>query len=176
MNKLNWPGLLEIIEINHIRNNKIIWSQKNIKNQLHNEGELFILSCCFNNDGSYPPSNYYFGLDNRGLLTAQDTLESLENEPENVSNYSRKPISSNGEFTVEMINNVYRVTSPILNFTNINTNTENWLDIKNIFLTTAESGTNGMLISSAPLAQTVSLTPGDAINLRMGLSLKAINS
>ena len=55
MNK-NWHGLMKIVEIQHICNGEVVWEEKNILNTFHNGGELFVLSCCFDNGGSLPPA------------------------------------------------------------------------------------------------------------------------
>lgn len=162
-----WPGILKIIEIQHLRNEKIIWKECNVLNQLHSAGESFLLRCCFDNDGSYPPSQYYFGLDNRGLITVEDTLEDIVEEPSTLNGYSRQPVSSNGEFTIEIVNGVYRATSKIVSFS---AGAGGWGPVKNIFMT--ESSVGGTLISSAALSSQISLLEGDSINLRMALSLQ----
>lgn len=163
----NWNGILKILEIQHVRNNNIIWQEFNVLNQLHSDGEAFLLRCCFDNTGDLPPQQYYFGLDNRGLIETADTIEDLVEEPSISNGYSRQPVSSNGEFTIEIVNGVYRATSKIVSFS---ATAGGWGPVKNIFMTNLNAG--GLLISSAALSSQISLLEGDSINLRMALSLQ----
>lgn len=161
-----WPGVLKILEICHMRGPEVIWSQSNIYNQLHSEGEALLLSCCFNNTGTLPPNAYYFGLDNRGTINAGDTLEDIFGEPSS-NGYNRQARPSNGGFTIELVNGMYRASSSIMTFS---ASGGAWGPVKNIFMTNA-AGSSGTLISSAALSQEVSLISGDSVNLRMALSL-----
>jgi len=162
----SWSGVLKIIEIEHIRDSKVIWNQKDIYNQIHSKGEELLLNCCFNNDGSYPPAEYYFGLDNRPTIARGDLLSNLLDEPIG-GGYIRQSRSSSSGFTVELVNGTYRASSAIITFS---ASGGSWGPVKNIFLTTT-SGSSGVLVSSSALSQQVSLTNGDSVNLRMALSL-----
>lgn len=166
MKKNNWKGILKIIEVEHIRNSKILWRQEEIYNQLHSKGELFLLNCCFNNNGTYPPGSYLFGLDNRTSISKNDEIEDLQGEPSG-NGYNRQTRSSNGGFTVELHNEIYRASSNIMTFYATGSG---WGPVKNIFLTTSVESEE-ILISSAALSQSISLVDGDSINLRMALSL-----
>jgi len=166
-NKLNnWRGILKIIDIEHVRASKVLWAQKNIWNQLHLKGEEFLLNCCFNNNGNYPPSEYYFGLDSRSSISQSDTIEDLEGEPTE-NGYTRQPRSSNGGFIVEPFNGNYRASSNIMTFTAAG---GGWGPVKNIFIATSSDG-SGVLLSTAALSQEINLIDGDSVNLRMALSL-----
>ena len=55
--KKPWHGIMKIIEVQHVRDSKVIWEEKNVYNMLHTQGEEFFLKCCFNNTGSFPPAN-----------------------------------------------------------------------------------------------------------------------
>lgn len=160
-----WHGILKITEIEHIRNSKVIWKQENVYNQLHLEGEAFLLSCCFNNDGSYPPSEYYFGLDNRSSVTGGDTISEIVGEPTG-NGYSRQSRSSSGGFTIELFNGSYRASSGVMSFS---ASGGSWGPVRNIFVT--NSGGSGILIATAALTQELTLIDGDSVNLRMALAL-----
>ena len=113
MNK-NWNGIMKVLEVQHIRNNKVIWEDVNLYNMLHGEGQKLILEAVF--AGGSIPSSYYMGLDNRGTLAVEDTLESLLAEP-SLNGYSRDTISSETDFIVaaEESGN-YKAQSVLLTF------------------------------------------------------------
>lgn len=165
--KKDWHGLVKILEIQHIRDGKVIWEEKNLHNTLHVGGELFILTCCFDNDGSLPPANYYFGLDNRSSVTADDLMTDLVDEP-STNGYLRAAVSSAGQFTVDVLSGVYRATSQIVTFSATG---GGWGPVSNLFLATTTDD-SGILIASTPLSNTITLTNGDAINMRMALALQ----
>lgn len=162
----NWRGIMKILELQHIRNGKVIHEEKNILNTLHVGGELFLLSCCFDNDGSMPPENYYLGLDNRSAIATADLIDDLSDEPVG-SGYLRQPVSSDGGFTTEIVNNIYRATGEIVTFSATGSG---WGPVKNIFMSTSESG--GILIASSPLSSTLTAVAGDSITMRMALTLR----
>jgi hypothetical protein len=161
-----WHGLMKILEIQHIRNGEVIWEQKNLLNTLHVGGELFILTCCFDNDGSLPPANYYFGLDNRAAISIDDLITDLSDEPDG-NGYLRAAVASSGQFNVDVLSNVYRATSQIVTFS---ATVGGWGPVSTLFLATTSDNT-GILIASSPLTNSISLTDGDAINMRMALAL-----
>lgn len=163
----DWHGLMKIIEAQYIRDGKIIWEAKNLYNLLHAGGELFFLTCCFENDGTFPPDQYYFGLDNRPSLSVDDMMTDLVDEP--VGNgYLRQSVSSSSGFTIDVVNNVYRASSQILVFS---ATTGSWGPATTLFLTT-RADNDGVLLASAPLSNEISLEPGDSFSMRMSLSLK----
>lgn len=168
--KKPWPGIMKIEKIQQIRNSKIIWEEENVYNVLHSLGEQFFLTCCFKNDGEYPPANYYFGLDNRPTVAKEDKITDLVNEPSG-NGYARQATSSNSGFTIEKVNNVYRASSQIFSFV---ANGGGWGPVSNVFMTTSNS--SGVLLSSAALSSSISLVDGDLINLRMSLSLQDSSS
>jgi hypothetical protein len=165
MNK-DWRGILKINTLSQIRNGKVIYSENNILNVLHQLGESFLLSVCFSNDGSLLPSNYYFGLDNRSTVNINDTISSLYEEPTS-GGYIRQPVSSNTGFTISSVSGIFRATSPTLVFTATGAG---FGPVKNLFMTTSNDNT-GYLISSAPLSNNVTLASGDTLNLTMSLQL-----
>ena len=160
-----WPGIMKILEIEHKRNSKVLWRQTDIYNQIHKQGEAFLLRCCFNNDGTYPPNEYYFGLDSRGLISENDEIGDLTGEPTK-NGYNRQARSSTDGFTIEFFNGSYRASSAIISFS---ASGGGWGPVKNIFMTNSVS--TGVLISSAALSQELNLEDGDSVNLRMALSL-----
>jgi len=163
--KKPWHGIMKIIEVQHVRDSKVIWEEKNVYNMLHTKGEEFFLKCCFNNTGSYPPANYYIGLDNRTVISTADTITELTDEPAS-NGYARQAASSTTGFTVQLVDGVYQATSGILSFYAINAG---WGPVCNIFL--ASNISSGVLLATAKLSGTVSLSASDTINMRMSLSL-----
>ena len=166
----NWHGILKILEIQHIRDGNVIWSDENILNMLHTEGEQFLLSCCFANDGTVVPSDYYFGLDSRSSIALSDTMTTISSSEPSGNGYSRQTVSSNGGFTVQQVGSYYRAIGNIVTFTATGT----YGPIKNLFMTN-KSDNSGFLISSASLSSTVTFASGDSVALRMSLQLKNTN-
>jgi len=117
------------------------------------------------------PTDYYFGLDKRTTIREEDNLASLLDEPENAFNgYARQPVASSGQFVVDTSEGHYYARSPILHFSAIG---GSWGPVRNLFLsTTIQSDYDGFLVASVPLTQTVTVTDGQSISVRMGLSLK----
>jgi len=170
MNK-NWRGLLTIYEIEHVDiHGKVIWNEKNLKNILHKNGEEFVLLAVFtggNTTNTFIPDNFYFGLDNRTDLSADDTMADILDEPSG-GGYARQTIDSTTGFEHSVLNTVNRVTSDIITFSAAGAG---WGPVKNLFLTDKSDG-SGYLISSVELRNTVTLVAGESINLKMGLSLR----
>ena len=163
----NWHGLMRIIEIQHIRDNKIIWEAHDILNTLHFLGEEFMLKGLFTNAGDNIPDNYYLGLDNRTDILAADTMASLSEEPTS-NGYLRQAVNSTSGFVVEIKNGIHRAVSQIVSFSATGVG---WGPVKNIFLANT-SDTSGYLIASAPLSSPITTVGGDTINMRMSLSLR----
>lgn len=161
-----WRGILKIDYIQHIRDGKVIWEDRNIKNTLHQFGEAFLLTACFSNDGSVVPETYHFGLDNRATIQISDTISSLVDEPE-TGGYSRQSVSSVSGFTIESVEGIYRATSPILIFTG---SSSGFGPVSKLFMATTADNT-GILISSAPLSSSITFASGDTVNLKMSLRL-----
>jgi hypothetical protein len=168
----DWNGLVKILEIEYIdTNGKILWSQRNLYNVFHTAGEQFVLSAVFSGgvNNTIIPYNYYFGLDNRTTISAGDTMGTITNEPSS-NGYARIPLSSTGVFTVSLPTGGthYRADGPIISFVALG---GSWGPVSNLFLTT-QSDNTGVLIASVPLTQTVTINTGEAVNMRMGLTLK----
>lgn len=163
----NWYGLTKIEFIQHVRDGKVLWEERNILNTLHSEGEWWLLKNCFNTETVQIPSSYYFGLDNRDTISIGQTMASLVEEPIG-GGYARVAVNSLNGFEVSMINGIYRAISPLLQFTSVG---GGYGPVKNLFLTTS-SGNSGKLISSNALSSAISPSAGDTINLRMSLQLR----
>jgi hypothetical protein len=166
MNK-NWQGLVKILEIQHIRDGKVIWQDQNILNTLHEQGEYFLLQCVFNNSGSLPPANLYFGLDARVLISTTNTISSIYLEPTS-NGYFRQPVSTVNGFTLDYTNGAYRAISQIVTFTATG---GGWGPVSTLFLATT-SDNSGLLIASNLLSDTVTTQSGDTLTMRMSLSLQ----
>ena len=170
MNK-NWHGLLEVLEVKHIRNNQVIWQNFNLHNILHTQGEEFILKALFSNLIT-KPTYYYFGLDNRDNILLDDTLLSLNGEPQ-VHNYSRQAANSTDDWTFALIDGSMQARSLILTFGAYG---GSWGPIRNLFLTTQiqeDPEEDGYLISSIYLGNSsITVTSGDSISLRMAVKLR----
>ena len=166
MNK-NWHGLMKIVEIQHICNGEVVWEEKNILNTFHNGGELFVLSCCFDNGGSLPPANYYLGLDNRSTVSADDMLSDLVDEPTS-NGYLRASVSSSNAFVIDTISGVYNASGPIITFTATGSG---YGPVSNLFLATTSDNT-GILIATAVLSAPITFTNSSSVNMRMRLSLQ----
>lgn len=162
-----WHGLMKIVDIQHIRNGEVIWEEKNILNTFHTGGELFILSCCFDNGGTLPPANYYFGLDNRGTISADDMLSDLVGEPSQ-NGYLRAAAPSNGVFTIDVINGVYNASGPIVTFSATGSG---YGPVTNLFMATTSDNT-GILVATATLSAPITFANTDSVNMRMRLSLQ----
>ena len=168
--KKDWPGLMQILWIEHIRDGKIIHREEHILNTLHFLGESFLLSALFlggNAPNSLIPDQYYLGLDARATIAADDTMDDVLNEPF-INGYARQPVSSTTGFTIDVVGGVHRVSSQIVTFSAAG---GAWGPMKNIFLSDKQNN-SGVLISSAVLTSPVTVQSGDAINMRMALSLR----
>lgn len=163
----DWHGILKILEIQHIRDGKVIWEDHDILNLLHTEGEQFLLTCCFENNGTVVPTDYYFGLDARSSLAAGDNMATISSLEPSGNGYSRQTVSSNGGFTVQLVGSYYRAVGSIVTFSATGT----YGPVRNLFLTN-KSDNSGYLISSAELSSPVTFASGDSVALRMSLQLR----
>lgn len=170
--KKNWHGIMKLLEVQHLsETGEILWSQKNILNLLHNTGEQFILNAVFVGgvDNTFIPSAYYVGLDNRGSIVTTDTMSTVNGGGEPTGNgYVRQAISSSGQFVVSAQNNNYKAVSPLLSFSATG---GSWGPVSNIFLTTT-ANFSGILIASAQLATPITVTSGQSITIRAGMTLR----
>ena len=170
--KKDWTGLCKILSFQHIRNGEVIYEEKNIRNMFHVEGEAFMLKACFTTAGNAPPAAYYFGLDSRVSPTLLDTLSTLTSQEPIGNGYVRSSVSSTGSgvnyFTIEEVDSVYRATVSILTFSGT---LAGYGPVRNVFLATS-SDNSGTLIATNSLSSPVTLSSGDAINIKMSLSLQ----
>jgi len=163
-NKNTWNGVLIIDEFIVYRDKKIIYKENNINNIFHSSGQFYFLKILFKHLSA--PNNYYLGLDNRSVVTLENTLESIEGEPVG-KGYIRQSVSSNNFQLNQGQNGNYRVVGPTVTF---NATTNKWGPVKNIFLTNSSSGTDGHLISSANLAESITLNPPDSATLKFAFA------
>lgn len=162
----SWHGLVKILEIQHIRNNEVIWEDKNILNTLHVQGEMFLLQCAFSNAGTLPPANLYFGLDSRPTISITDTLASIS-EPSG-NGYARQPVSTSTGFSIDIVSGIYRASSQVIAFSATG---GGYGPLNNLFLATTSNNT-GLLIASNPLTTPITLVNGDNVTMRMSVSLQ----
>ncbi len=162
--KKDWHGLLTILEISHVRDGKVIWQDKNLRNTFHTTGEEFLLKAVFS--GLALPDYYYLGLDDRTAITIADEMGDLVDEP-SANGYLRQTVDVDG-WTVSLNSGVNRGLSPIITFV---ASGGSWGPVRNLFLTTA-SDDSGYLVASVPLSAAATLESGDNISMRMGLSLQ----
>jgi len=168
--KKDWNGLIKVLEIwKTDAQGNVVWRDENLYNIFHLSGEEFILRAVFAGgvDNAYIPENYYFGLDNRTSLAASDTLETVTAEP-NDNGYARVAVSSDGIFSVSLVGSHYRATGPVISFS---ADGGSIGPVTKLFLATSNDD-SGALIASVPLTQTLTLSDGEGVNVRMGLSLK----
>jgi hypothetical protein len=153
-----------------MRDGKVLFENKNIKNLLHLEGEEFIMNALFAAGSSTTiiPDLYYIGLDNRETVSVEDTLENLFVEPTS-GGYERQPIASSGDFQISLENGHWYATTPLLAFT-ATVGGGGWGPIQNLFLTTAAAD-EGFLISSAKIGNVITISPGDMTTFQLSLSL-----
>lgn len=163
----DWHGLIKILEIQHVRNGEVIWEDKNLYNTLHTEGEGLLLECLFANDGDTLPPLYYLGLDNRTTIDAADTMADVLDEPAS-NGYLRQTVSSVDGWTISLHNGVHRALSQIVTFS---ASGGSWGPVQNLFMTDLSTN-DGVLISTVPLSSPATLSDGDALNMRMALSLR----
>lgn len=181
--KNNWNGLLEIEYIEHLdENNKVIWFDKNLTNILHNTGEKFLLELAFS--GGEIPNYYLFGLDNRTNLTLSggDGGDSLiyPSVTNNVttSNPTGEP-TGNGYYRVSVANssfvvelqedNHFKAKALTVAFTATGSG---WGPINNLFLAYINGSYETVIIASVKLSQSLTLSAGQVINMKMALKLR----
>lgn len=170
----NWPGILILDELKHIRNNEVIFERKNIHNILHVQGEEQILNALFvggSISNNYIPSFYYLGLDNRPTVSENNTYSSISGEPATSTGYARQGISSTSGFTIVTTGNIVKAKSTLIAFASTTTS---WGPVKNIFLTNVVSGSpvTAKLYSTIEIGSNITVSVGDQISLIFSMSLK----
>jgi hypothetical protein len=162
--------LVRIDEVSFIKNSKVVWKNSNLKNILHFQGEELILKILFS-DYEDVPEYYYFGLDNRETISVDDTLPDLVSEPV-VHNYMRQVKNSIDDWTFAVANGYNVVKSSIITF---GASGGSWGPVRNLFLTNINQSQvpgSGYLISTVNLGQSITVSSGDAISLRMSIGLR----
>jgi len=169
----DWNGIMKVLEIEQVRNGKVIWSKKNLYNLLHSDGEAYFLEALFRNpaDGTMPPEYYYLGLDARSSLSVADTMASLIDEPSS-NGYFRQLVSSKPDqptgWLITANSGYSKALGSIITFSAAG---GSWGPVTTLFLTT-QSNNDGVLISSVALSDEAYLDDGDVINLRMAMTLR----
>jgi hypothetical protein len=161
--------LLKIDSIEHVDSDgSILWSNKDVLNVLHLNGELFLLSLAFNTASEIEvPSSYYLGLDARDTIDIEDELTEITNEP-TTNGYTRQAVSSLNGFDVELNGNNFRAVSGVVTFS---ASGGTWGPVTNLFLSTS-STSSGYLISSVELGSSRTLLDGQSITMRFSLGLQ----
>lgn len=177
----NWTGLLLIEEIKHYdANNNLLYEQYQIPNTLHLEGEQFILGALFIGGpltNPFIPTNYFFGLDNRQIVSRSDTLAIIGALEPRINGYARQPVSSTNGFVTSFDNDLaaYKATSGIVTFRGVGgpSGSVVWGPVQNLFMTDRDLSSNaGTLIATAALDNPITVRSGDAVSMRMSLVIR----
>jgi len=159
---------MTIVEaIHYSKNGEILWSDTNLKNVLHTQGQEFMMKALFaGSSGVTIPSTYHVGLDNRTTVNQADTIQNLVGEPVG-SGYQRYSLSSQTGFGAVFDLSNWKVKSSTLIF---NATGSGWGPVRNAFLTTA-AGNSGFLISTVPLSGVKTITNGESFTFKIVLGL-----
>lgn len=158
--------LMKIEEIQHVKDNNVIWEQKNIDNVFHSLGHYFLLNVAFRTStGIEVPSSYYLGLDNRTSTQSSDTFSSLSGEPTQ-NGYTRQAVNSLNGFTVSL-DTVYKAVSGTVTFTATG---GSWGPVKNLFMATS-SGSTGYLLATSTLDTSRTVLEGESLIMRISVAL-----
>jgi hypothetical protein len=163
--KKEWNGLvtLEKLWITD-ENNKIIFEMQDKKNVLHVQGQALFLGCMFKN--VTVPNLYYVGLDSRSTITASQTLANLTGEP-TVPGYSRQPLTRTTDFELIVDTSSAKARSATVSFTASATS----YTASDMFLCTASSGTNGLLISTVSFGTTITVSTTNVVSMKFAMTL-----
>lgn len=170
MENVRWNGIMRVLEVAHRdRDGLVLWQRFGLGNMLHSSGEQFLLDALFTGGPENPfiPAFYYLGLDNRVTIAEGDTLGSLVGEP-SVNGYQRQPVSSTAGFTVSSSSGNFRASSSVVTFL---AQGGSWGPVQNIFLSDVADST-GYLIASANLGSPFTMSSGDSVSLRLGMTLR----
>lgn len=162
---------MRILEVRHLRGEKVLWEAQNLLNTLHLEGEEYMLSALFRTtSGVTVPSFYYLGMDNRTTISPSDNMVSISTEPSG-NGYSRQAVSSATGFTIENYTlssaSHWRASSQVISFSGAG---GQWGPVSSVFLTDRLDKT-GYLISTAPLGTTRFVGDGESMTFRFLLSM-----
>ena len=170
--------VLHIAEIVHKdKDGNVLWREENLKNVLHDEGEMYLLARAFATGMATYGAGFatlYMGLDNRSTPLESDTLGNTNGEPFSGNGYSRQPLSTTGtglsgqDFYINQPAGFYRADTKVVTFTCTST----WNAVKQMFLCSAASGSSGIMICSVALSQERTLNTGDSLqaSIYIGLS------
>jgi len=163
-----WRGIMRVVEVVHRdRFGKEIRVERDILNKIHLLGEEYILRVLF--AGREVPENYHIGMDSRSSILASDQIGDLEGLEPVTAGYERQSIQSDDFAIVTDSPTSRRANSPSVVFT---ATSETWEPVSNIFLCVGLGyGSSSVLVSSAALGQSISLSPGESISMRMAMSL-----
>jgi hypothetical protein len=143
--------------VQHIRDGKVIWEEKDKHNSLSNQGALAILQTFYQGISAVSPTTFYVRLCNYSP-TVLDTISSIQNEP-NGNGYSAQPIAASvvGFPTVDTApDGNPRLTSAVVTFSASGGNIG---PVTTAFLTT---DTN-ILVGFLPLSMQRTILNGDAM-------------
>lgn len=167
--------LLKILEIKLVDiNGSVLWHDFNLPNTFHKSGEEYCIRALFTGgtNNLYIPENYYLGLDSRTSISIDDTMTTIaaEGHEPTSGGYVRQAVGSLNQFTISLNGEGHTLAlSPVVTFVATIGGT-GWGPVSNLFLTTKTDNT-GYLIASVPLSQSTSVSAGNAIHMRMSLSL-----
>jgi hypothetical protein len=163
-----WRGIMTVIEMEHLDSSgSVLHREENIRNMLHDSGEDFILKVLFG--GTPLPANYYIGLDARTSLVASSTISNLYGPEPTSNSYERQRIQNDNFSIATSQSGDRRATSPTILFKAIG---GSWGPVKNIFLSTGLGYASGVvLVSSASLSRTITVSDGEIITMKMAMSL-----
>lgn len=148
---------------------RVLTRKTDIPNRIHLLGEDFILRVLFS--GGEIPSNYYIGMDSRDSISVSDTVASLQGKEPTQFGYERKPVGSDDFAVVSNSTASMQANSPTVLFSAVG---GSFGPVKNIFLCTGLGyGTNATLISSASLGQSLVVSIGETISMKMAMTLSA---
>jgi len=163
-----WHGIMTVLEMEHLDpSGRLLHREQNIRNMLHQGGEDFILKVLFG--GTPLPANYYVGLDSRTSLVASSTISELYGPEPSSNAYERQKIQSDNFSVAAGPSGDRRATSPTVLFKAIG---GSWGPVKNIFLSTGLGYSSSVvLVSSASLSRTITVSDGEIITMKMAMSL-----
>jgi hypothetical protein len=161
--------LIKVDWIKQIRDGEVLWEERDIYNVFHKRGEEFMLRALFtggNTPNALIPDDYFFGLDNRTNVVADDDFVNILGEPF-TGGYLRQSVSSLGEITVAEEDGAIRAITSIISF---RASGGTWGPVKNLFMTD-RGDNNGFLIASVAATAPFSVIDGDSVTMRMSIGL-----
>lgn len=157
--------MMKVVEIRHTRGGELLWEAENLYNTLHVQGEQYFLGVLFG--GTPLPANYYMGLDARPTIAVADTMASIVDEPTS-HGYLRQFVNATSGWNIQLVGGVYTAIGGIITFT---ASGGSWGPMSTLFLTNRIDNA-GVLLSSVPLPQALTVSSGDSVSMRMSQSLR----